>query len=87
MDIEDFAYGVLMEAMPAIPVDVLGVIGDDIEAGEYFLSLIVLVERAPQAVSAAAVDVLSGHLTTLPDGVHRTVGLNAVARFRHLESA
>lgn len=87
MNIEDFAQGVLMEAMPAIPADVLHVIGDDIEAGEFLTSLIELVDRAPQAVSGAAVDVLARHLDTLPDGAHRTVGLAAVARFRLLERA
>lgn len=33
MNIEDFAYGVLMEALPSISAEVLEVIGDDIDAG------------------------------------------------------
>ena len=48
MNIEDFAYGVLMEALPSIPADVLEVIADDIDAGEYLTSLIELIERAPE---------------------------------------
>lgn len=87
MNIEDFAYGVLMEAMPAIPADVLGIIAEDIAAGEFFTSLVELIERAPQVVSVAAVDVLAVQLATLPEGPHRAVGLAAVARFRHLERA
>ena len=38
MNVEDFAYGVLMEALPSIPADVLEVIADDIDAGEYLTS-------------------------------------------------
>lgn len=87
MNLDDFAYGVLMEAMSTIPADVLAIIGEDIGSGEYFTSLVELIERAPQVVSVAAVDVLARQLATLPDGPHRTVGLAAVARFRHLERA
>lgn len=87
MNIEDFAYGVLMEARPSIPAEVLEVIADDMASGEFFTSLIELVERAPQVVSGAAVDALAGHLETLPESAHRSVGTEAVARFRHLERA
>ncbi|MFE6508634.1 hypothetical protein ACFVDI_16255 [Nocardioides sp. NPDC057767] len=52
MNIKDFAYGVLMEALPSIPADVL-----------------------------------EGHLATLPEGPHRRVGADAVARLRHLKTA
>ena len=87
MNVEDFAYGVLMEALPSIPADVLEVIADDIDAGEYLMSLIELIERAPETVSVAVVDALEGHLETLPEGPHRRVGADAVARLRHLKSA
>lgn len=87
MNIEDFAHGVLMEAMPAIPVAVLEVIRDDIAAGEFFTSLLELIERAPQVVSAAAVDAVGQYLDEVPEGPHRDVGLRAVARYRSLERA
>ncbi|WP_091051882.1 hypothetical protein [Nocardioides sp. YR527] len=54
----------LMEALPSIPADVLEVIGDDIDAGEYLTSLIELIERAPETVSVAVVD-------ALPEWPHR----------------
>ena len=87
MNIEDFAYGVLMEALPAIPADVLDVIADDIDSGEYLTSLIELIERAPETVSVAVADALEGHLATLPEGPHSRVGADAVARLRHLKTA
>ncbi len=87
VDIGAFAYGVLMEATPSIPADVFDVLRDEIKAGEYFLSLIELVELAPQVVSSAAVDVLEQALIAMPQGVHRRVGLDAVAAHRALLTA
>jgi hypothetical protein len=87
VNVEDFAHGVLLEAMPGVPADVLEIISDDIAAGEFFSSLIELIERAPHTVSAAAVDIVARHLLTLPESSHRTVGLRVVATHRDLLSA
>lgn len=82
MDFEQQASEAVARAMRVAPAEVRAAVEDDFAAGETLTVLIELVERAPGAVDRDAVDLLDAELASLPDGPHRRIGSEAVARYR-----